>query len=299
MSTAPTRRSLFIIGGAEDKLGEASVLRRFIELAGGTDARIVVIPTASSFADEAVEVYGSVFRRLGAASVDSVDVASRIEADREDPSSGAAVVDRASGVFLTGGNQLKLAQLVVGTALGRAITRAHDRGAVVAGTSAGASIMSTFMISLGEEGITPRQRSSQLTSGLGLLPEVIVDQHFAQRTRYGRLLSLVAGSPNLLGLGIDEDTAAEVTDGRLVTVLGTGSVFVIDGRRAVTDAHEAAEDAPLLVSGAVVHALPQGAIFDLGAADLIGFSEQHPDRDVMAVEHEHPDGSTVASATGG
>ena len=271
--------SLLIIGGAEDKVGRATVLRRFVRLAGGRKARIVVIPTASSFPVEAVETYTTIFSRLGAPEVEAVDPPSRSAAATD---ALVHAIDRATGVFMTGGNQLKLSQLFVGTPLADAIARAYTRGAVVAGTSAGASIMSQFMISLGADGVTPRQRTSQLTSGLGLLPGVIVDQHFDQRARYGRLMSLVAGSPNLLGMGIDEDTAAEIRDGRTLTVVGSGAVFVVDARAAVSDVPEARRDAPLLVSGAVVHSLPTGATFDLHTAQLIGFMEKHPDVVVKA-----------------
>ena len=268
------------------------MLRRFVRLAGGRRSRIVVIPTASAFPEEAVAAYTDVFTRLGVSGVTTVDPASRAAAG--DPAL-VAQVDGATGIFMTGGNQLKLSQYVVGTPLGEAILRAHQRGAVVAGTSAGASIMSLFMISMGEEGVTPRQRSSQLTAGLGLLPGVVVDQHFDQRARYGRLLSIVATSPNLLGLGIDEDTAAEVTDGRGLTVLGTGAVFVVDARAAVSDVPEARRDAPLLVSGAVVHSLPTGATFDLHTASLTTFVERYPDTMVKAEAKDEKD-STEATA---
>ena len=185
---------------------------------------------------------------------------------------------------MTGGNQLKLSQYVVGHARSaRRSCAAHQRGAVVAGTSAGASIMSLFMISMGEEGVTPRQRASQLTAGLGLLPDVIVDQHFDQRARYGRLLSIVATSPNLLGLGIDEDTAAEVTRRpRPHRARHRARCSSSTRRGAVSDAPEARRDAPLLVSGAVVHSLPTGATFDLRTATLTTFVEQYPDAMVKA-----------------
>ncbi len=289
---APATTSLLIIGGAEDKIGRALVLRRFVRLAGSRRSRIVVVPTASAIPDEAVAAYTDVFTRLGVSSVTTVHPTSRAAA--ADPAL-VAQVDGATGVFMTGGNQLKLSQYVVGTPLGEAILRAHQRGAVVAGTSAGASIMSLFMISMGEEGVTPRQRSSQLTAGLGLLPGVVVDQHFDQRARYGRLLSIVATSPNLLGLGIDEDTAAEVTDGHALTVLGTGAVFVVDARAAVSDVSEARRDAPLLVSGAVVHSLPTGATFDLHTASLTTFVERYPDTMVKAEVKDEKD-STEATA---
>jgi cyanophycinase len=287
--------SLLIIGGAEDKVGRSTVLRRFVRLAGGSKARIVVIPTASSFPAEAIKTYTAIFSRFGAAEVVAIDPTSR---------SGAAedalvqAVDNATGVFMTGGNQLKLAQLLVGTPLAEAISRAHLRGAVVAGTSAGASIMSRLMISLGADGVTPRQREGQLTSGLGLLPGVIVDQHFDERARYGRLMSLVAGSPDLLGMGIDEDTAAEVRDGRMMTVLGSGAIFVIDARAAVSDISEARRHAPLMVSGAVVHSLPAGATFDLHTAELTGFVEKHPDAIVKAAAKARGDSVDDGRAEG-
>ena len=278
--------SLLVIGGAEDKGGRATVLRRFVRLAGGRKARIVVIPTASSLADEVLETYASVFSRLGAAEVVAVDPPSRRDATAE---ALVQAIDHATGVFMTGGNQLKLSQRFVGTPLADAVSRAHARGAVVAGTSAGASIMSQFMISLGADGVTPRQRTGQLTSGLGLLPGVIVDQHFDQRARYGRLMSMVAGSPNLLGMGIDEDTAAEIRDGRNLTVLGTGAVFIVDARTAVSNIDEARRHAPLLISGAVVHSLPTGATFDLHTAQLTGFVEKRPDLRIKAASKEPDD----------
>ncbi|WP_392426122.1 cyanophycinase [Barrientosiimonas humi] len=286
------RRSLLIIGGAEDKVGRVTVLRRFVRLAGGRSSRLVVIPTASSVPDEVVDVYSTIFTRLGAPEVTAVDPPTRQASS--DPQI-AEQVDGATGIFISGGNQLKLSQLIVGTPLGTALLRAYQRGAVIAGTSAGASIMSQFMISMGDEGVTPRQRSSQLTAGLGLLPGVIVDQHFDQRARYGRLLSLVAGSPNLLGMGIDEDTAAEIHDERTMTVVGSGAVFVVDARTATTDAHLARRDAPLLVSGAVVHTLPYGATFDLESATLVDFVEKYADTAVTSSRDRH-DTATAAAA---
>jgi cyanophycinase len=284
--------SLLIIGGAEDKVGRSTVLRRFVRLAGGRQARIVVIPSASSSPEEAVQTYRIIFSRLGAPEITVVNPQSRAAATDE---TLLQAIEDATGVFMTGGNQLKLSQLLVGTPLSEAVFRAHARGAVVAGTSAGASVLSQFMISLGADGVTPRQRSGQLTSGLGLLPGVIIDQHFDERARYGRLMSLVAGSPNLLGMGIDEDTAAEVRDGRRLTVVGSGAVFVVDARTAVSDAPEARRHAPLLISGAVVHSLPSGATFDLHTAELIGFVEKHPDTVVRAFSRAPDDSSHAGS----
>ena len=276
-----TRRqqpTLLVIGGAEDRVGTAVLLRRFVRLAGGRRARIVLIPTASSMQDEVTAAYREVYGRLGVTQLNVVNPASRAAAD--DPA-GVRALDAATGIFLTGGSQLRLSQFLPGTALGAAIHRAHAAGTVIGGTSAGASIMSTYMISMGDEGTTPRQRTSQLSAGLGLIEGVIIDQHFGQRNRYGRLMSVVASSPHLLGVGIDENTAIEVSDGRF-TVLGAGVVHVLDARAAVTDFPDARRGAPMLVSGAVVHSLPAGATFDLTSVSLVGFVEKHPDVVVTA-----------------
>ncbi len=260
---------LLAIGGAEDKLGRRTVLRTFVGLAGGDGARVVVIPTASAIGAEIVEVYAAVFRRLGAGQVDAVRPGSRAEAD--DPRL-AAVLDGADAVFMTGGNQLKLSALVTGTALGEAVLGAHRRGAVVGGTSAGASILSTHMVAFGSGGATPKQRMTQVSAGLGLLHGCVVDQHFEQRNRYGRLLSIVAQSPSLLGIGVDEDTAAVVTqvDGRRrLAVTGRGAVTVVDGRAMTSNAYEAKRSSPLLASGVVLHVLPAGAELDLDGRTLV------------------------------
>ncbi len=277
---------LVVIGGAEDKVGRSVVLRRFVRLAGGRgNARIVVVPTASSVEPEMVAVYTDLFTRLGATEVRAVRPVSRATADSPEL---AAETATATGIFMTGGNQLKLSQILTGTALGDAIHAAHSRGAVIGGTSAGASMMSSHMISLGEEGVTPRHRSSQLSAGLGLIDGVVVDQHFDQRSRYGRLMSLVATSPNLLGIGIDENTAAVITEKRWMEVVGAGAVFVLDARHATSDAHEARGGAPLMLSGAVVHTLPAGSRFDLERRTLVSFVEKHPDHSTQ-VHHADRD----------
>lgn len=291
MAASPTRR-LVVIGGAEDKMGRARVLRRFVRLAGGRAARIVVLPTASSVPDEMVAMYRQVLTRLGAESVTAIAPTNRLQCD--DPALSEPF-DGATGVFITGGNQLKLSQVVGGTPVSQAVHAAYERGCVVAGTSAGASIMSSHMISMGDEGVTPRQRSSQLSAGFGLLKDVVVDQHFDQRGRYGRLLSLVAQSPALLGMGIDEDTAALITDGTSLEVLGAGGVFLVDASHALCDAHEARQGAALLVSGAVIHALPSGARFDLQTRRLVGFVQERRDVQVTAA-HQDRDEATAAAA---
>jgi cyanophycinase len=182
---------------------------------------------------------------------------------------------------MTGGNQLKLSSLITGTPFGDAITDAHQRGTVVAGTSAGASILAEHMIAFGAGGSTPKQRMSQLSAGLGLLPGVIIDQHFEQRNRYGRLLSLVAQSPSLLGIGVDEDTAAVIYDGSRLEVIGRGAVTVVDGQHLVSNAFAAKRTSALLISGAVVHMLPAGSQFDLTSRTLLAHQTTVPDPEVV------------------
>src|SRR5712691_10359514 len=169
----------------------------------------------------------------------------------------------ATGVFLTGGNQLRLSSTIGGTRLADAILDPYRQGAVVAGTSAGASAMSSHMIAFGASGATPKHRMAQIAAGLGVLPGVIVDQHFQQRNRLGRLLSLIAQNPSLLGLGIDEDTAGVVGPDHVMEVIGRGSITVVDGSTSETDAWEIHGHRPLMISGVVLHSLPAGYRFDI------------------------------------
>jgi cyanophycinase len=269
IASAAVPGALMAIGGAEDKLGKRTVLKTFVESAGGANAKIAVIPTASSLGPEVVEVYEALFRRLGAREVVAARPETRDEAN--DPSV-VARLDDVTGIFMTGGNQLKLSAVVTGTDLGEAIRAAHIRGATVAGTSAGASIQSSHMVAFGPGGAIPKQRMTQLAAGLGLVRDCVIDQHFGQRNRYGRLLMLVAQSPGLLGIGIDEDTAAVITEedgSETLRVIGRGVVTILDGRNVISNAHEARHTAPLLASGVVLHVLPAGSVFNLTEKSLI------------------------------
>lgn len=278
--------TLYAIGGAEAKLRGRTVLRNFVHDAGGSSARIAVIPTASSLGPEVVEVYHAAFTALGASSVSAVRPQSREEA--ADPEL-VGRIDEATGVFMTGGNQLKLSSYLTGTPVGEAIARAYHRGAAVGGTSAGASIVSDHMIAFGAGGATPKQRMSQLAAGLGLITGCIIDQHFEQRNRYGRLLSLVAQSPSLLGIGVDEDTAAVVRQGTRLEVVGRGAVTIIDGSRISTDAFAVNRSAPLMVSGAVLHVLPSGHAFDLTTRTLIPAARKVPAKEAAEVAEAERD----------
>ena len=283
--------TLFAIGGAEAKLRRRTVLGAFVAAAGGTDARIAVVSSASSLGNEVAEVYQTVFTSLGAHQIISLRPESRAQA--RDPDLVRALGE-VSGIFLSGGNQLKLSSFITGMPFGDAIKHAYQQGTVVGGTSAGASILAEHMIAFGAGGATPKQRMSQLSAGLGLLRGVVIDQHFEQRNRYGRLLSLVAQSPSLLGLGVDEDTAAVIHDESMLEVIGRGAVTVVDGQNMVSDAFVAKRTTPLLVSGAVLHVLPAGSQFNLATRSLLAHKTALPDLEVVAAGAEDVDLHEVA-----
>ncbi len=255
-----TEGSVIIIGGAEDKVRDRVILSRFVALAGGRDATIAVISTASSLGLEARERYKQVLGELGAAKVRTIHAVTRAQANDE---MVALALRDVTGVFMTGGNQLRLSSTIGGTRLADAVLEQFRQGAVVAGTSAGASAMSSHMIAFGASGATPKHRMAQIAAGLGVLPGVIVDQHFQQRNRLGRLLSLIAQNPSLLGLGVDEDTAGVVGPDHVMEVIGRGSITVVDGSRSETDAWEIHGHRPLMISEVVLHSLPAGYRFDL------------------------------------
>lgn len=252
--------TVMLIGGAEDKVRDRVILTRFIGLAGDRDARIAVICSASSLGPLAGEMYRRIFGELGARDVEPITAVTRAQANDE---GAARIIRQASGVFLTGGNQLRLSSTIGGTAVAEAILERHQEGAVVAGTSAGASAMSTHMVAFGASGATPKQRMFQMAAGLGLLPGIIVDQHFEQRNRLGRLLAIIAQNPSLLGIGVDEDTCGVVGPDLVMEVIGRRSVTIIDGADSDTDAWEVKAYKPLMISNVTLHSLPAGYRFDL------------------------------------
>ena len=253
------RGSVMAIGGAEDKVRERVILARFVALAGGAAARIAIVPTASSIEDTG-QRYKAIFLDLGSASAEVAFLADRAAAMDE---RALVPLRDATGVFMTGGNQMRLATILGGSRVEAAIHAQSAAGAVVGGTSAGASILSRHMVAFGASGTGPKQRMAQLAAGFGLLDGVIIDQHFRERDRIGRLLTLVALNPGQLGLGIDEDTAAIFHPDGCMEVLGRGTVMVVDGQRMASDiAHQPAHKA-LNVTDVTLHALADGARYDL------------------------------------
>jgi len=251
---------LVIIGGAEDRHGESEILREFARLAGGKRARIVIISVASDAPEEVADAYIKVFKRLGVKQVHALDIAGREDANSERATSE---VCEATGVFFTGGNQLRITRLLGGTRLDTALHRSHEDGLVLAGTSAGAAMMSSVMITGSAPQMTLRAGMVELSSGLGFIPGVLIDQHFEQRGRLRRLLAAIAQHPHELGVGIDENTAA-VVEGHTLEVFGGGSVTIIDaGGHTHTNLAEAERHDLLAICGVRLHILPAGYRFDL------------------------------------
>jgi cyanophycinase len=255
---------LMAIGGAEDKVRERVILRAFVEAAGGPDANIVVLATASEMA-ETGDRYAGIFESLHADTVEVLRVRSREDALRTN-TAGSGVIDLlefASGLFITGGSQLRISVALGGTAIAQTIRRRHGEGMVVAGTSAGAAILSEHMISMGDSGGTPRRRLVQMAKGLGLAPELVIDQHFRQRDRLGRLVTALSYNPGPLGIGVDEDTAAVIHGGEL-RVIGSGAVTVLDASAVrYTDSSEVRRGQALSMLGLKLDFLTSGCRYDL------------------------------------
>lgn len=257
---APGR--LIAIGGAEDKTKERVILRYFLDSAGGPEARVVVLATASEM-PETGRRYADLFELMGAERVGVLRILTRedaLGADRE----ALEALEEASGLFITGGSQLRLSSALGGTALAAAVRRRHADGLVVAGTSAGASLLSEHMIALGDSGSTPRRRLVHLAKGLGLAPDLLIDQHFRRRDRLGRLLAALSYNPEPLGLGVDEDTAAIIDPDGTMRVLGAGAVTVIDASRMrYTNTYAATRGQPVAMLGLRLDFLTTGCRYDL------------------------------------
>jgi cyanophycinase len=249
------------VGGAEKKLRGPLILGRFTYVCGGRRADIVVVPTASRLPDTG-ERYQSVFRQLGARSVQVLPVRTRRDAGRED---ALAMIRGASGIFFTGGDQMRLARRIGGTPLAAAIREQFAAGASVGGTSAGAAFLSERMIAFGKSGSTPRADMVMIVAGLGLTSRFVIDQHFRQRDRLGRLLTALSEAKSSIGLGLDEDTAAFIHDGSL-EVVGNGSITVVDTKLARTcPGRRAGRTDPICLIGLRLHVLVHGSTFHVGA----------------------------------
>ncbi len=264
-SSVVRRGVLMPIGGAEDKFDDKIILSTFAQLAGGKQARIAIVPTASSI-ETAGHRYKAIFLGMGVESAEVVYIGSREDANSEQVTDH---IKDATGIFLTGGNQMRLSAMIGGTRFEQVVRTANEQGVIVAGTSAGASILSAHMVALGASGGTPKLRMAQMVAGFGLISNVIIDQHFRQRDRIGRLLSLVASNPGLLGIGIDEDTAAIIDDQDVIEVIGRHSVTIVDGSEIFSDIFQVKAYGEITVSNARLHLLTPGRRFDMKSRALI------------------------------
>ncbi len=259
--------NLIIIGGAEDKAGECTILKTFVTLSGAAGGKLTVITTATEMPDEAGNQYKTLFTALGAHFTSILNVNTRDDADLD---VNAKLLSESSGIFFTGGDQLRITSILGGTKIYTALHNAYKAGATIAGTSAGASAMSRTMIVDGNNNDPARKCTLKMAPGLGLLERVLIDQHFHQRGRIGRLLCGVAENPSILGVGIDEDTAVRVFPDDHFEVIGSNSVTVVDGRNIKSsNVSELKPDENLAIANVVLHVLPAGYGYNLSSREVM------------------------------
>jgi len=255
-----TRGWIIPIGGAENKENDRHILERFVRCSGDRDADIVVIPTASRL-HETGPRYEKLFKDIGAARVTVMDFDTRRDCQER---GRLQRLEEASGIFFTGGNQLRLTTLLGGTPVAKLIRTRNACGVTVGGTSAGASILSEHMIAFGDEGSSVISGSVRLAPGLGLTNRFIIDQHFRQRDRLGRLLTALAYNPFAIGIGLDEDTAAFIGPDETVEVEGSGGVTIVDAADvSYSSMDSVVEGQPVCMLGMRLHVLVAGATFNL------------------------------------
>jgi cyanophycinase len=258
---------LLVIGGAEDKYNERRILKKFLQLAGGEEAEVLIVPVASDFPEFAADVYSQAFRNLGVANPRVLRATSRQDVYQADPNE---LLEGVTGVFMTGGDQMRLVSLLGGTKFAdRLRHQVRTTDMVLAGTSAGAAGMSTSMIVRGESTSHPHKNSVRLSPGLGFLKNIIIDQHFTERGRISRLITAVSYNPYNLGVGIDENTAIILNSEGILEVYGLGSATIVDGSQITyNEIAEVDEFQPFSVCGVQLHVLRDGLIYD--------FINRHP-----------------------
>jgi cyanophycinase len=254
---------LLIIGGAEDRQNERVILKKFIELSGGNQAKLKFILAASSEPSSVWSSYSNVFKNLGATNVEPIALLSREDAYNPDVVSNLLTAD---GIFMTGGDQSRLMTELWETPAFSAIHHVfHLNGICIAGTSAGAAVMSRQMIAQGQAPIITEKGVVSFDIGLGLVSMAIIDQHFSQRRRLTRLLSALAQRPDLLGVGIDENTGLVITVNESIEVIGDGSVTILDGREMISNYEEIEAQEKLELLGVKMHLLPSGSSYHVNS----------------------------------
>lgn len=251
---------LIIIGGAEDKTGERTILKRAASMLGDDDT-LTVLTTATEQPEKAGRDYREVFSKLGVKNIRVLNIDTRDDADDE---KNGDIIRKSKCIFMTGGDQLRITSILGGTRAGGELKKRYQSGGVIVGTSAGASVMSSTMVVQGNDNEPASKCTLKMAPGLGILSGVIIDQHFDQRGRFGRLLCGVAENPDVLGVGIDENTAVMLYPDMHFEVIGAGAVTIIDGRSIqCSNVSELKPNEILAIIGVTVHALPAGYGFDL------------------------------------
>jgi cyanophycinase len=255
-----TRGWIIPIGGAENKENDRHILERFVQCSGGREADIVVIPTASRLHETGAR-YQQLFADIGASRVTVMDFDTRRDCQE---ASRLERLEQATGIFFTGGNQLRLTTLLGGTPVAKLVRLRNAAGVAVGGTSAGASFLSEHMIAFGDEGSAVISGSVRLAPGLGLTNRFVIDQHFRQRDRLGRLLTALAYNPFAIGIGLDEDTAAFIGPDETVEVAGSGGLTVVDAADvSYSSMDSVTEGEPVCMLGLKLHILVAGATFNM------------------------------------
>ena len=252
---------LLVIGGAEDKYNERRILKKFLSLAGGEEAEILIIPVASDYPEFASDVYTKAFMQLGVKNPRVLQATSREDIFNADADE---LLDGITGVIMTGGDQMRLTSLMGGTEFSQKLReKARETDMVIAGTSAGAASMSASMIVRGRPTPNPNKNSVSLSPGLGYVKNIIIDQHFTERGRISRLITAVAYNPYNLGLGIDENTAVILNNEGVLEVYGEGTVTIVDGSGiSYNEIAEVEDDESFSIFGAKVHILNEGLLYD-------------------------------------
>lgn len=261
-SSQSTKNAILVIGGAEDKVHGKEILQTFFHRSGGTDAKIGIVPCASREPSLIGERYYRLFNDMGAKEIEVLDVRDRSRADDSDYRD---FVENCTGIFLTGGDQLRLCGLLADTPLmNRIVERAQKREISLAGTSAGAAVMGDRMISGGSSAESPNRSLVDIANGLNIIPGVLVDQHFYNRNRLARLLSAISGDPELLGIGIDEDTCAMFESDGIIQVIGRGTVTIVDAREmSYSNQAKVSGSEPLSMHNLKLHILVHGDRYNL------------------------------------
>ena len=263
-----TKTSILVIGGAEDKVHGREILQTFYNRAGGANAKLAIIPSASREPVQQGERYKKIFQDMGATDIKVFDIRERHHCEEPE---WHTYMETCTGVFMTGGDQLRLYSLLADTPLMDNIRTAAQGGKIaLAGTSAGAAVMSHHMIAGGGSGESPNRSLVDMATGLGILPDLIVDQHFYNRNRLARLLSAIAAYPGRLGMGIDEDTCALFEGQDQLRVIGKGVVTIVDTREMThTNVNQVEVNQPLSLFNLKLHILSHGDQYNIQSRQLI------------------------------